>query len=110
MSMLRYSVWLWRSGQFWFSCFSFRALDKVLELRSAVAQAQKAVPNRAVATALIIVGLFVEVVMSAGVASGIADRACALVLAGYCAVTALVWKRSGAPATFGVQAKARRAR
>jgi len=51
----------------------FSALDKVLDFRSAVAQAQKAVPNKVAATALILVGLFVEVFMSAGVVSGIAD-------------------------------------
>ena len=71
----------------------FSALDKVLDFRGAVAQAQEAVSNKAVATALILVGLFVEVFMSAGVVSGIADRACAFVLAGYCAVTALLWKQ-----------------
>src|SRR3984893_9103782 len=78
----------------------FSALDKALDFRSAVAQAQEAMPNKAVATALIIVGLFVEVFMSAGVVSGIADRACALVLAGYCAVTALVWKQFWRPGDF----------
>jgi putative oxidoreductase len=35
----------------------FSALDKVLDFRSAVAQAQEAVPNKAAATALILVGL-----------------------------------------------------
>jgi putative oxidoreductase len=78
----------------------FSALDKVLDFRSAVAQAQEAVPNKAAATALILVGLFVEVFMSAGVVSGIADRACAFVLAGYCAVTALVWKQFWRPGDF----------
>ena len=52
------------------------------------------------ATGLILVGLFVEVFMSAGVVSGIADRACAFVLAGYCAVTALVWKQFWRPGDF----------
>jgi len=78
----------------------FSALDKVLDFRSAVAQAREAVPNKAAATALILVGLFVEVFMSAGVVSGIADRACAFVLAGYCAVTALVWKQFWRPGDF----------
>ena len=78
----------------------FSALDKVLDFRSAVAQAQEAVPNKAAATALILVGLFVEVFMSAGVVSGIADRVCAFVLAGYCAVTALVWKQFWRPGDF----------
>jgi putative oxidoreductase len=40
------------------------------------------------------------VFMSAGVVSGIADRACAFVLAGYCAVTALVWKQFWRPGDF----------
>ena len=71
----------------------FSALDKVLDFRSAVAQAEEALPNKVGATGLILVGLFVEVFMSAGVVSGVADRACAFVLAGYCAVTALVWKQ-----------------
>src|SRR4029077_18439586 len=50
----------------------FSALDKVLDFRAAVAQAQEEVPNKAVAAALILVGLFIEVFMSAGVVSGIA--------------------------------------
>ena len=78
----------------------FSALDKVLDFRGAVAQAQEAVSNKMAATALILVGLFVEVFMSAGVVSGVADRACAFVLAGYCAVTALVWKQFWRPGDF----------
>jgi putative oxidoreductase len=78
----------------------FSVLDKVLDFRGAVAQAQGAVPNKTLATGLILVGLFVEVFMSAGVVSGIADRACAFVLAGYCAVTALVWKQFWRPGDF----------
>jgi putative oxidoreductase len=78
----------------------FSALDKILDFRGAVAQAQEAVQSKAAATTLILVGLFVEVFMSAGVVSGIADRACAFVLAGYCAVTALVWKQFWRPGDF----------
>src|SRR5215831_3010439 len=78
----------------------FSALDKVLDFRSAVAQAQEAVQNKAAASALILLGLFVEVFMSAGVVSGIADRACAFVLAGYCAVTAVPWKQFWRPGDF----------
>lgn len=44
------------------------------------------------AKALIVTGLLVEVFMSLGVLTGFADRFAAFVLAGYCAVTALVWK------------------
>src|SRR5271169_6449564 len=78
----------------------FSALDKVLNFRGAVAQAREAVSNTAVATGLIVAGLGVEVFMSAGVVSGIADRACAFVLAGYCAVTAYFGSNSGDPAIF----------
>jgi putative oxidoreductase len=78
----------------------FSALDKVLDFPSAVAQAREAVPNKIGATGLILAGLFVEVFMSAGVVTGIADRACAFVLAGYCGVTALVWKQFWRPGDF----------
>jgi uncharacterized membrane protein YphA (DoxX/SURF4 family) len=87
----------------------FSALDKVLNFRGAVAQAREAAPNTAVATALILTGLFVEVFMSLGVITGIADRACAFVMAGYCGVTALLWKqlqyRSGPDAVLGLSEK-----
>jgi putative oxidoreductase len=82
----------------------FSALDKVLDFRSAVAQAREAAPNRIAATGLILAGLFVEVFMSAGVVTGIADRACAFVLAGYCGVTALVWKQFWRPGDFWADA------
>src|SRR5215475_11229567 len=78
----------------------FSALDKLLDFRNAVAQAQEAVQNKVAATALILIGLFIEVFMSAGVVSGIADRACAFVLAGYCVVTALLWKKFWRPGDF----------
>ena len=78
----------------------FSALDKVLNFRSAVAQAREAAPNTTVAVGLILIGLFVEVFMSLGVITGIADRACAFVLAGYCGVTALLWKQFWKPGDF----------
>jgi len=78
----------------------FSALDKVANFRGAVGQAREATPNTAVATGLIVVGLFVEVFMSLGVVTGIADRACAVVLAGYCGVTALLWKQFWKPGDF----------
>lgn len=78
----------------------FSALDKILDFRNALQQAREAVPSRTAATALLLAGLCVEVFMSAGVLSGIADRACAFVLAGYCGVTALVWKRFWVPGDF----------
>jgi putative oxidoreductase len=80
--------------------FPFSALDKILNFHGAVGQAREAAPNKAIAMSLIVVGLFVEVFMSLGVVTGIADRACAFVLAGYCGVTALFWKQFWKPGDF----------
>lgn len=70
----------------------FSALDKLLNFDLAVQQARIVVASSALARALILSGLAVEVVMSLGVLSGVADRLAAFVLAGYCAVTAVLWK------------------
>jgi putative oxidoreductase len=78
----------------------FSALDKLLNFKGAVAQAREVAPSRMTATGLIVAGLCVEVIMSLGVVTGIADRACAFVLAGYCAVTALLWKQFWKPGDF----------
>jgi putative oxidoreductase len=73
--------------------FPFSAADKVMNFDAATGQAREAVSSRLLARLLILAGLFVEVVMSLAILTGIADRAAAFVLAGYCAVTALLWKR-----------------
>ena len=71
----------------------FSALDKLVDFGGAVAQAEEHIGSKRIAGAMIVAGLFVEVVMSLGVLTGFADRLCAFVLAGYCVVTALAWKR-----------------
>lgn len=71
----------------------FSALDKMLNFQAATEQAGEATSNRTLAKGLILIGLAVEIVMSLGVLTGIADRFAAFVLAGYCAVTALLFKR-----------------
>jgi len=71
----------------------FSALDKVLNFSAAVNQASEATSRRSLAKALILVGFTVEVVMSLGVLTGIADRLAAFILAGYCAVTAILFKQ-----------------
>jgi putative oxidoreductase len=78
----------------------FSALDKLLNFKGAVAQAGEVTPSRALAAGLIVAGLCVEVFMSLGVVTGVADRACAFILAGYCAVTALIWKQFWKPGDF----------
>jgi putative oxidoreductase len=73
--------------------FPFSAADKVMNFNAAVGQARETVSSPAVARLLILAGLCVEGIMSLAILTGIADRAAAFVLAGYCAVTALLWKQ-----------------
>jgi putative oxidoreductase len=78
----------------------FSALDKILNFRGAVAQARSAAPSQALAVVLTLVGLSVEIGMSALILIGFADRAAAFILAGYCLVTALLWKPFWRPGDF----------
>ena len=71
----------------------FSALDKLLNTDAAVKQAQHSVHSRTLARVLLGAGMFVEVVMSLAVLTGLFDRLAAVILAGYCAVTALLWKQ-----------------
>lgn len=71
----------------------FSALDKILNFKASVDQAEEAMPARWPAILLVVCGLAIEIVMSAAILSGIADRLAALVLAAYCMTTALLWKR-----------------
>ncbi|TPL75267.1 DoxX family membrane protein [Mesorhizobium sp. B2-3-13] len=71
----------------------FSALDKALNFRLAIDQASQAVPNRLLAAALVAVGFCLEVCMSLAILGGVADRLAALILAGYCLITALLWKQ-----------------
>jgi putative oxidoreductase len=85
----------------------FSALDKVLNFKQAVGQAAEAAPSRALATVLIVAGFGVEVFMSLAILTGIADRMAALILAGYCVVTALLWKPFWKAPDFRLQGASR---
>jgi len=78
----------------------FSALDKMFGFEHAVRQAQQVAKPRPIAAAMIFAGLFVEIVCTLGVVSGLADRACAFVIAGYCALTALLYKPFWAQGDF----------
>jgi putative oxidoreductase len=78
----------------------FSALDKIVGFEGAVAQAQDVFKPRPLAVAVLICGLAIEVIMSLGVVTGFADRLAALVLAAYCAATAVLYKRFWAPGDF----------
>ncbi|MGH8296286.1 MAG: DoxX family protein [Steroidobacteraceae bacterium] len=78
----------------------FSALDKIVGFPGAVKQAQEIFRPRILATAVLSCGLFIEVIMSLGVVTGVADRMAALVLAAYCAATAVLYKRFWQPGDF----------
>ena len=80
--------------------FPFSALDKIINFRGAVGQARELVPGTAPATLLILLGLATEIVMPIGILTGVADRLAAFIMAGYCALTAILWKRWWQPGDF----------
>jgi putative oxidoreductase len=80
--------------------FPASALDKILNFRGAVKQASEAFRPHWLAAAVIVAGLFVELVMPLGILTGVADRLAAFIMAGYCAVTALLFKRFWEPGDF----------
>lgn len=79
--------------------FPFSALDKIVDFRGAVGQAQQ-VASAGVAVPLILAGVAVEILMPLAILTGTADRAAGLVMAGYCMVTAVLWKRFWVPGDF----------
>jgi len=78
----------------------FSALDKVLGFSHALGQAREVFKARSIAALVLLCGLGIEVFMSLGVVTGIADRACALALCAYCVATALLFKRFWAQGDF----------
>lgn len=78
----------------------FSAADKIFNFSGAVGQASEIAPSCGLARLLIVIGLFVEIVMSLGVVTGIADRLAGFILAGYCGTTALLWKQFWRPGDF----------
>lgn len=81
----------------------FSALDKVLNTRQAIAQAEQIMTPRPIATVFIVIGGLVEISMSLAIVTGFADRLAAFVLGGYCLATAVLWKRFWATRDFRIQ-------
>ncbi|SDM76640.1 putative oxidoreductase [Methylobacterium phyllostachyos] len=79
--------------------FPASALDKTLNFKGAVAQAREVFPG-VFGTLTILAGLFIEIVMPLGILTGTADRLAALIMAGYCAATAVLFKRFWQPGDF----------
>jgi len=80
--------------------FPASALDKIFNFKGAVGQAAQVFSWRPMAVAMILTGIFVEAVMPLGILSGVADRLAAFVMAGYCAVTAVLFKQFWRPGDF----------
>ena len=78
----------------------FSALDKILGFRNAVNQAQQVFRPRALARIVLLTGLAIELLCTLGVVTGIADRAAAFIIAGYCAATAVLYKPFWAQGDF----------
>lgn len=78
----------------------FSALDKIFSFDHAVRQAQQVFRPRGLAVAVLMAGLFIEIVCCGAIVFGIADRAAALVVAGYCAATAVLYKQFWKPGDF----------
>ena len=73
--------------------FPFSALDKILNFKGAVAQARELMPTQGTATLMLMAGLATEILMPIGILTGIADRLAAFIMAGYCMVTEILFKR-----------------
>lgn len=79
--------------------FPFSLLDKIINFRGAVGQARQ-IASGGLAVSLILVGIAVELLMPLAILTGTADRAAGLIMAGYCMVTALLWKQFWKPGDF----------
>jgi putative oxidoreductase len=77
----------------------FSALDKILNFSGAVAQAREAIASDSAARFAIVAALCIEIIMPLGI-TGVADRLAALIMAGYCWITALLWKQFWKPGDF----------
>jgi putative oxidoreductase len=78
----------------------FSALDKILNFNGAVAQARESIPSDRVARLAIAAAIGIEIIMPLSILTGRADRLAAFIMAGYCGITALLWKQFWKPGDF----------
>ncbi|MGE5538800.1 MAG: DoxX family protein [Gemmatimonas sp.] len=78
----------------------FSALDKILNFDGAVAQCRERVADPGLARTAIVAALCLEILMPIAILTGTADRLAAFLMAGYCVVTALLWKQFWRPGDF----------
>jgi putative oxidoreductase len=75
-------------------------IDKTFGFDHAVRQAQEVFKPRLLAVGAILAGLIIELGCSLGVVTGVADRACAFAIAGFCLLTGILYKRFWAQGDF----------
>src|SRR5258708_14421276 len=85
----------------------FSALDKILNFDGAVNQARETILWEWPARLAIVAALCIEIIMPLGILTGVADRLAALILAGYCGITALLCKQFWKPGDFWSAARSR---
>lgn len=78
----------------------FSAADKLLNFRGAVGQCRSVFSPPVLAVLVILGGLGIEVFASLAIITGFADRLAAVVLAVYCAATAVLFKPFWQPGDF----------
>ena len=72
----------------------------MLNFSGAVTQARETIPSDSTARLAILAALCIEIIMPLGILTGVADRLAAFILAGYCGITALLWKQFWKPGDF----------
>jgi putative oxidoreductase len=72
----------------------------MLNFSGAVTQARETIPSDSTARLAILAALCIEIIMPLGILTGVADRLAALIVAGYCGITALLWKQFWKPGDF----------
>ncbi len=70
----------------------FSAWDKIAGFSAAIGQARSGGFGRTLGTVLVCLGIGTEIIASLCILSGVADRLAAVILAGYCVATAILFK------------------
>ena len=80
--------------------FPFSACNKIFDFKNGVKQAEQDFHDPVVARIVLMIGLSIEIVCSLGIITGIADRMSAVILAGFCVATAILYKQFWAQGDF----------
>src|SRR5215472_8421943 len=70
------------------------------QLQRGCGSGRESIPSDVAARLAIVAALCIEIIMPLGIVTGVADRLAAFILAGYCGITALLWKQFWKPGDF----------